>query len=97
MLERLERGAAAQGPHTPTLLTRGDQDDRLPLADALRTQAALRAAAPGCDAELVCVHGKGHAMVGPSPVEARALMTFWAHTLSARPLAAAGESVVEVR
>ena len=96
-LTALEAGRAAVGPNTPVLLTRGEQDEVVPLSAVLRTQTALRAAAPGCGAELVAVRGKGHAMVGCCAAEARALMTFWAHTLSYKPLAAADESVMELR
>lgn len=71
-------------------MTRGDQDELVPLRAAQATAAALRA-------ELVPVRGKGHAMVSPRWAdEARALMTFWAHTLSARPACGAGESLVEL-
>jgi predicted esterase len=71
-------------PHTPVLLTHGDADGVLPGADVRASAAALRAAAPGCGADVHAVRGKGHAMPRDE-AEMRVLMTFWAHTLRAAP------------
>lgn len=38
----------------------------------------------GCEAELITLPGKGHAMIG-SATETRALMAFWAQRLMRRP------------
>ena len=76
-------------------MTRGEEDDVLPLQAASRTQAAMRAAAPGCGCDLVAVRGKGHGMPR-AEAEMRALMSFWASVLSARPITAAGEEIVEL-
>jgi predicted esterase len=83
-LQREARCAPLASLNTPVLLTRGEEDDVLPLELALASQELLRRLAPGCGAELVRVEGKGHSMPRSS-AEMRGLMAHWSHTLSWRP------------
>jgi hypothetical protein len=54
------------------LITHGDADAVVPRADVQHSVRSL--ARYGADAELFSVPGKGHAMLGPSEAEARAVM-----------------------
>ena len=90
-----EPAEALPPPHTPVLVTRGEGDGVVSLRAVMQTQSAMRAAAPGCGCDVVAVRGKGHGMPRGEE-ETRELMKFWASVLSARPLAAAGEEIVEL-
>ena len=80
-------------PHTPVLLTRGDDDgdgdgdgdDEDTLLMRIRTRDALLRLAPTCGAHLATMRGMPR-----METEVRQLMTFWSHVLRANPMGGAG-------
>ena len=95
--QALDCAGPLAGPHSPLLMLLGELDTGTPSADADAALGLLRARRPGIDAEVRLERGKGHGMIGSAhQAEMRHLMSFWARTLSSRPLLAAGEEVVEL-
>lgn len=86
-------GAAAAGDECgPVLITWGDRDAVTSRASVQTTLQLLQQSGVHDSCRMHLVPGKAHGMVG-SEGEMRALMTFWAETLAARP---PGEGVLEL-
>lgn len=76
----------------PVLITLGDRDSTTSKASVDATLQLLQQSGVHGSCRMHSVPGKAHGMVA-SEVEMRALMTFWAETLAARP---PGEGVGEL-